>query len=171
MSTLRDWDQSITQLRFGHHESFDPIFDKRLVHLCDSFAQAVMLFYPNIERLAVLNLARQRLSGAIRLKQEMMLSPKEYRIHYAVRNVHFDKSWMMTEFGDQHMEETNADGSGARVKACLFPALAVQPMDELPQDAKIERVFTAYKRFFPEGEVERSFSPVNVIRKALVVLE
>lgn len=85
---------------------------------------------------------------AIELKQALLLSPHDYRIHYARPGTKFDKSWMIA-VDNEHWEIKENEVEGKEVSMCLFPALMAQAPPDFEDTAPLEEALVLNKNFFP----------------------
>jgi hypothetical protein len=108
------------------------------------------------------------------MKEEMMLSPMNYRIHYAAPGTPFDPAWMKVEDDGGSVVHLH-HCEGKKVKLCLQPALVERQVDSLSSDAPIADALIKNKRFIPSPEEKTSFKPVDdhtvMVAKASVLLE
>jgi hypothetical protein len=96
----------------------------------------------------------------VHMKEEMMLSPMNYRIHYAPPGTPFDPAWMQVEDDGGSVVHLH-HCEGKKVKLCLQPALVERQVDSLSSDAPIADALIKNKRFIPSPEEKKSFKPVD----------
>ncbi|XPS69480.1 hypothetical protein M3J07_001739 [Ascochyta lentis] len=107
---------------------------------------------------------------AIKFKQKLLLSPKEYRIHFVRPGYRFQASRM------QAYDETNepvldAKATGKKVLLCLFPMLTCEGPQPTKEDARIEDVLCKNKKFFPTFKESMQVpSPELQLSKAVVLV-
>jgi hypothetical protein len=103
---------------------------------------------------------------AVKLKQALMVSSKEYTIQFCSSGVDFDHSWMRAEDENgRHLSESEC--IFAKVKLCLFPAIAQYSTPVLAQGCDISAVLASRKPFFKKREP----NTVEIISKAVVLVE
>jgi hypothetical protein len=113
---------------------------------------------------------REWLQYALKLKHSLLLSPKDYRVHFCLPGTPFDASWMVPEdvFGIPFLKENETNGK--RVVMCLFPALVEIEAAPFGEHVEVEEVLISNKRFFPTAAERRAFDPKTVVSKACVLL-
>jgi hypothetical protein len=109
------------------------------------------------------------LKDALKFKHSLLLSPKDYRVHFCLPGTPFDASWMAPEdvFGITLQPRETA---GKRVVMCLFPALVEIEQAPFGEHVEVEEVLISNKRFFPTPAERRAFDPKTVVSKACVLL-
>ncbi|KAF2129965.1 hypothetical protein P153DRAFT_418650 [Dothidotthia symphoricarpi CBS 119687] len=107
---------------------------------------------------------------AIELKQSLLISPMDYRIHFCFPGTKFDPSWMQAE-DDEGDIIKGPISEGTRVAMCLFPAIAQQAAAPFVKDADVTDALVSRKRFFPTHKEKMELNPANVLSKAVVLLE
>jgi hypothetical protein len=112
----------------------------------------------------------QWLKDALKFKHSLLLSPKDYRVHFCLPGTPYDESWMAAEdvFGIPFHKE--AETEGKRVVMCLFPALVEIEAVPFGEHVEVEEVLISNKRFFPTAAERRAFDPKTVVSKACVLL-
>jgi hypothetical protein len=110
------------------------------------------------------------LKNALKFKHSLLLSPKDYRVHFCLPGTPFDASWMVPEdvFGIPLLKENETNGK--RVVMCLFPALVEIEASPFGEHVEVEEVLISNKRFFPTAAERRAFDPKTVVSKACVLL-
>jgi hypothetical protein len=106
----------------------------------------------------------------VHLKQTLMMSPHEYRIHFVPPGTTFDAVWMTPVDNDGH-SIPSAECRNKRVKICLFPALAEHVADALGADAEVAEALVMNKQFFPTRQESERFKPTSTISKAVVIAD
>jgi hypothetical protein len=107
--------------------------------------------------------------AALKLKQTLMISPKDYRVHFPLPGTDFDPTWMKAEEFDTYpLDDKKA--SGKKVACCLFPALLEKEPEPFKQHITVEEILTGNKRFFPSFEEKRALDLKRVIGKATVLV-
>ncbi len=90
----------------------------------------------------------------IEWKQTLLLSPKEYKIHFACPGATFDARWMIA-MDAENFELPIEKVEGKKVACCLFPALVSGDKEE-KEGEKMEDVLVRNKKFFPSyGEMNQ----------------
>ncbi|KAF1845330.1 uncharacterized protein K460DRAFT_430243 [Cucurbitaria berberidis CBS 394.84] len=107
--------------------------------------------------------------GALKLKQKLMISPKEYRIHFCLPATLFDPTWMIAEDAEGY-RCPSAKAKGKEILVCLFPALVEQNSRTFEAGAGISDALVKNKKFFPTWQEKRGLNPKCVISKAVVVI-
>jgi hypothetical protein len=99
----------------------------------------------------------------------LMISPKDYRIHYCLPGSSFEPSWMRAEDLDG-FPLTDTEAQNKRVRVCFFPALAELEPSEFNDKTVLAEVLVKDKLFFPNSVEKQSFDPKKVIAKAVVLV-
>lgn len=107
---------------------------------------------------------------AIALKHALMLSPHDYRIHYAHPETGFDARWM-APWDAENLQLSDAEAAGKNVAVCLVPALLALPAMPFADDAGVEEVLVKNEGFFPNaGEVGTLDLKQCVVKAVVLVL-
>jgi hypothetical protein len=107
--------------------------------------------------------------AALKLKQILMISPKDYRVHFPFPGTDFDPTWMKAEeFDGFALDDQKA--SEKKVACCLFPALFEKDPQPFKQNVTVEEILTNNKAFFPSFEEKKALDPKRVIGKATVLV-
>jgi hypothetical protein len=106
---------------------------------------------------------------SLKLKLSLMLSPKDYRIHYFQPGARFDPTWMKARNEKNQQVEVNK-ATDQIITLCLFPALLVQDAQPFADDARIEDVLAKNKKFFAASDEPKSFDPKQCVAKAIVLV-
>jgi hypothetical protein len=109
------------------------------------------------------------LKEALKLKHSLLLSPKDYRVHFCLPGTLYDESWMAAEdeFGIPLQAHETTEKC---VIMCLFPALVEIEAVPFGEYVEVEEVLISNKRFFPTAGEKRAFDPKTVVSKACVLL-
>lgn len=137
--------------------------------LIKRFVSAVKSAYPSAPGIEGLDEPATWVEGALKLKQRLMISPKEYRIHFCLPATPFDPTWMMAE-DPQGFTVKDAEAKGKKIFICLSPALAEQQPNAFEQSAEIADALIKNKRFFPTWPEKHGFEPKSVVSKAVVLV-
>lgn len=108
-------------------------------------------------------------SEQIDLKTKLLLSPKDYRIHYVRPGAKFNAS-SMRAFNADNDAISDEKAAGNKVAFCKFPALMCQDAETIKEDSKIEHVLVKNKRFLPKFQESTTPAPNAQISKAVVLL-
>jgi hypothetical protein len=107
--------------------------------------------------------------AALKLKQVLMISPKDYRVRFPFPGTDFDPTWIKAkEFDTFPLEDKKA--SGKKVACCLFPALFEKDPEPFKQNVTVEEILTSNKGFFPSFEEKKTLDPKRVIGKPAVLV-
>ncbi|KAJ8115704.1 hypothetical protein OPT61_g2703 [Boeremia exigua] len=105
----------------------------------------------------------------VELKQQLLLSPKQYRIHYVRPGMLFDPSWMQA-YAPSNDPISDEAAAGRKVLLCSFPALTCENEKAVKDDAKVDEVLVKNKRFLPTFQEIIDFKPDMQLKKAVVLL-
>ena len=108
-------------------------------------------------------------ADAIKLKHALMLSPKDYRIHYCLPNIMFDPTWMQAH-NEESLEIEDRKAAGKNIALCLFPAPLAQDAMLFTDDASTKEALVKNNSFFPTCGELRAFNPKQCIAKAVVLV-
>jgi hypothetical protein len=103
---------------------------------------------------------------AITLKQQLIVSPKEYRILFFSLDEYFDRTSMRAEDEYGH-RLSDSECVSAKVKLCLFPAIALCATETLTQQMDLSAALASQKSFFTKKRCD----VVEIISKAVVLVE
>lgn len=106
--------------------------------------------------------------AATKLKQTLMISPMDYRIHYCMPGTPFDPTWMQAE--DDELFPVG-DAKGKVVRTCLFPALFEQDPEPFGTDPSVADILVSNKKLFPSHAEKKARDPKGVIAKAVVLVD
>ncbi|KAF2853308.1 hypothetical protein T440DRAFT_549042 [Plenodomus tracheiphilus IPT5] len=105
--------------------------------------------------------------GLLKLKQRLMISPHDYRVHFCHPGVPFDATWMVAE--DYQGEPVHPDEIGSmKVRICLFPALVEQDPKDFEASQTLEDALIKNKNFLPSWQDRKAFDAKRVVGKATV---
>ena len=79
----------------------------------------------------------------------MLISTKEYRIHYVQPGVPYDSRWMQA-YGTDNFPISDKDITGGKLLLCLFPALTCGDAKPMTDETEMWDVLVKNKRFFPK---------------------
>jgi hypothetical protein len=144
-------------------------FNKQINKLHHNLLTALSSCCPSAPGLDPENNPRSWLEDASKLKQTLLLSPKDYRIHFCLPGTPFDPSWMKPEdvYG---IPLKDFETAGKRVTTCLFPALVELEPAPFGENTTVEDLLVSNKRFFPTQQERKAFDPKTVVSKAFVLL-
>ena len=105
--------------------------------------------------------------AVFKLKQRLMISPREYRVHFCPPGAAFDPTWMEAEdqYGDAVQPER---AKSMRVRITLFPALLELDPKEFQEGQSVEAALIKNKNFLPLWQDEQVFDAKTVVSKAVV---
>jgi hypothetical protein len=156
------------------NDETDPLQNNRLAKQVSSLEhnllEALHTCSPNAPGLDPEYGSREWLQDALKFKHSLLLSPKDYRVHFCLPGTPYDESWMAAEdvFGIPLLKESETNGK--RVIMCLFPALVEIEAVPFGEHVEVEEVLISNKRFFPTAAERRAFDPTTVVSKACVLL-
>ncbi|KAI8935380.1 hypothetical protein NX059_007963 [Plenodomus lindquistii] len=107
--------------------------------------------------------------GIFVLKQLLMISPYDYRVHFCRPGTPFDPSWMIAEDFEGEIVRPEKLGS-MMVRMCLSPALVQQDPREFKEGQPMEDALIMNKNFFPSWQDRKTFDAKKVIGKATVLV-
>ena len=84
-----------------------------------------------------------------KFKQSLLISQKEYRIHYVRPGVPFDPRWMQA-YDTDHFPISDKEITGGKVLLCLFPVLTCGDAKPMTDETEMSDVLVKNKRFFPK---------------------
>jgi hypothetical protein len=105
--------------------------------------------------------------AAVKLKQTLMISPMDYRVHFCMPGTPFDPTWMHAE--DAELFEVKAP-KGKTVVTCLFPALFEQEPQPFGTNLSVNEILVSNKKFFPSYAEKKTRDPKRVVAKAVVLV-
>ena len=105
--------------------------------------------------------------AAVKLKQTLLMSPNDYRIHYCRPGSRFDPAWMVAEDAEG---DAVPDAQSKRVATCFFPALVEQKPSPFAEQPALTNILVGNKTFFPTFAEKQSLDPKRVISKAIVLV-
>ncbi|KAF9700554.1 hypothetical protein EKO04_001480 [Ascochyta lentis] len=106
---------------------------------------------------------------AIEFKKTLLLSPKDYRIHFVEPGMQFDATWMQA-VDARNLPISNEEAEGKVVAICLFPALEQRHPQAFHDGSKVEHALAENKRFFPTFVEKETFTPTEQMCLATVLL-
>ncbi|CAO2655818.1 Nn.00g046210.m01.CDS01 [Neocucurbitaria sp. VM-36] len=161
--------------KLGFSQLFaDPDFHKAHLEviaakLIARFSETVTQAYPSAPGVGAIDESTDWVEGALKLKQRLMISPKEYRIHFCLPATPFDPTWMTAEDA-KGIPVNAAQAKGKTISTCLFPALVEQNPKGYEKRAEIADVLIENKKFFPTWQEKHGLDPKTVISKAVVLV-
>ncbi|KAF2678257.1 hypothetical protein K458DRAFT_139693 [Lentithecium fluviatile CBS 122367] len=167
IAAVKHYDLVTTQLLFANAEFRKKVIQSRVENLSCRFSKVLTKAYPRAAGIAAINEPLVWFDRVVRLKKTLMMSPRDYRIHFVVPGTPYDARWMKPE----DIDTTDAECRDRRVKICLFPALAEHTADALGPDADIEDALVMNKPFLPSSREREGFNRANMISKAVVLVE
>ena len=105
----------------------------------------------------------------VEFKQQLLLSPKNYRIHYVRPGTVFNARWMQA-YNNTNDPVSDANAAGKKVALCVFPALTCEKGVAVKEDVKIEDVLVKNKRFFPTFKESIEVNQGGGLSKAVVLV-
>lgn len=109
------------------------------------------------------------IKAAVKLKQTLMISPQDYRIHFCPVGKPFDSTWMKAE-DKEGLPVNDAQAKDRTVAACFFPALIEKKPVAFPKDVKLEDILVTNKVFLPSVDEIEALNPIMVVAKATVLV-
>jgi hypothetical protein len=110
---------------------------------------------------------------SLKIKQELMISPMDYRLHFCRPGTTFNPDWMRAE-DSGNWKVTDANAASKKVVCCLFPALVEQDPEPFKMGTQVEALLARNKKFFPSFQekqnLEQNLDPKRVISKACVIV-
>ncbi len=159
----------MTKQMFVDVEEEQTTIRTRQQELKRNLTTAVQDFLPPPHVLPNIELAERLAVDAISLKQSLMLSPMDCRIHYCHPGVIFDPSWMQAN-NSENLEVGGDLVAGKPVTLCLFPALFAQEARPFDSQSRMEDAFVKNKRFFYTTKEPIDCNSGRCITKAIVLV-
>jgi hypothetical protein len=100
-------------------------------------------------------------------KQSLLISTKEYRIHYVRPGVPFDPRWMQA-YDTDNFSIPAEKITGRKVLLCLFPALTCGDAKPMTDETEMSEILVKNKRFFPKFGEDVDLS-VRVFKAAVLL--
>ncbi|KAF1845116.1 uncharacterized protein K460DRAFT_394844 [Cucurbitaria berberidis CBS 394.84] len=123
-------DHASTKLLFDDQDYQDTVVRPRVDTIAQLLCQCWEAMRPSDSVPVTIAGAHSWLKRAVKLKQDMVVSPEEYRIIYCRPGMLYDPTWMRAENGDGGASEVPSGACSDRpVLTCLFPALFLLPTD------------------------------------------
>ncbi|KAJ8110499.1 hypothetical protein OPT61_g6673 [Boeremia exigua] len=162
-------DKLVAQEMFADADEKRTITQMRQKDLIRNLTLAAKLLLPSPHNLPDANVLQKLAADALSLKRALMLSPKDYRIHYCRPEVTFDLSWMQAN-SLEILDLEDRVVVGKPVALCLFPAVFAQEASPFDDGASIQDALVKNKRFFPSPSESKAFDPKHCITKATVLV-
>ncbi|UPX15434.1 uncharacterized protein EKO05_0005881 [Ascochyta rabiei] len=105
----------------------------------------------------------------VALKQKLLLSPKEYRIHF-VRPGNTFRASRMRACDETNEPVSDEKAAGKRVLLCMFPMLTCEEPQAMKEDAKVVDVLCRNKSFFPTFKESMQIPNPELLPSKAVVL-
>ena len=138
--------------------------------LLQNLNKALDIAWPAVPGFQKLNDPKGWLKSAVKLRQTLMISPREYRIRYVFPGTLFDQTWMKAEDGEG-FPVADRDAEGVPIVICLFPALVEQGATTFKKDAAVNAALIKNKRFLPDRvEKRRPTTELKIQSKAVVLV-
>jgi hypothetical protein len=106
---------------------------------------------------------------SLKIKQDLMISPMDYRLHFCRPGTTFNPDWMRAE-DSGNWKVSDADAASKKVVCCLFPALVEQDPEPFEMGIQVEALLARNKKFFPSFQERQNLDPKRVISKACVLV-
>jgi hypothetical protein len=164
---VQHFDKFSSKLLFEHEKFIEGPVKQRAVKQLANIAFALKHAWPAAPGFARLNDPLGWVGAAVKLKQTLMISPMDYRVHYCMPGIPFDPAWMHAE--DAELFEVK-DPKGKMVLTCLFPALFEQEPQPFGTNPSVKEVLVSNKKFFPSYAEKKARDPKRVIAKAVVLV-
>ncbi|KAJ4312994.1 hypothetical protein N0V94_007163 [Neodidymelliopsis sp. IMI 364377] len=161
-------DKVATKLLFEDPNFQAVKFNHRVSAFQTRFAQAKNIICAP-SRIAARMKPEEFAADAVRLKQRLLLSPKEYRIHFVRPGTVFDAHYMQA-YDDSNDVVSDVEAAGRKVALCVFPALVCREPDDVRVGAGVESALCKNKRFFPTFMEKTESAPVGGLSKAVVLV-
>ncbi|KAF1911302.1 hypothetical protein BDU57DRAFT_524348 [Ampelomyces quisqualis] len=168
-SEVQHLDKLGVKLLFADEKFQENELRPRAKKLLDLVERALKEASPNAPGFRGLNDPREWSENAVKLKQTLMISPKDYRIHYCIPDSRFESLWMQAEDAEG-LSLTDAEAKDKLVSACLFPALAELEPKKFGEKPVLAEVLVSNKVFFPSSVEKQNFDPNKIIAKAVVLV-
>jgi hypothetical protein len=139
--------------------------EKLLAGLESSLDQA----WPGAPGFLALNSPQDWAESAVKLKQTLMISAAEFRIHYCMPGSSFNTTLMQAEDVDG-FPVADTDAQGKVVVICLFPALITHNAPPFGVNPALVDVLVNNKTFFPTMAEKQALDTREVISKAVVLV-
>ena len=136
-------------------------------NLLNRLALSLKQAWPDAPGFAPLNDPQDWAEKGIKLKQALMISPRDYRIHYCMPGSPYDPAWMEAEDAEGFPV---VDAQSRRVVTCLFPALTEQDPSPFGENPILDEILVVNKKFFPTFAEKQALDPKMVICKAVVLV-
>lgn len=107
--------------------------------------------------------------AVLTLKQRLMISPHDYRVHFCHPEEPFDPSWMTAENEEGDIVPP-AQVMSMTVRICLFPALLELEPEEFQEEQPTDAALIKNKRFIPSWDDRQAFDAKKVVAKAVVLV-
>lgn len=107
---------------------------------------------------------------AVKLKQALLLSPKDYRIHFCTPGMTYNPMWMQAEDGEAFKIDDHK-AAGKKVVLCVFPALVEQEPAPFTAETRVPDLLAGNKKFFPTFQERINLNPKSVRARAIVLVE
>ncbi|KAF2025870.1 hypothetical protein EK21DRAFT_92905 [Setomelanomma holmii] len=162
------FDKASMKLMF-EEERFQEETKKRAENLTAKLETAIKAAWPEATGLFEDRDPRRWAEGAVELKQTLMISRNDFRVHHSRPGTTFDPAWMQAQDGEG-FPVTDGKAEGRRMVTCLFPALVEQkpaPFGDLPS---LDDVLVMNKKFFPNQAEKRNLNLKTVVAKATVLV-
>jgi hypothetical protein len=169
-----------TKLLFENDGSKNTAVPKRKSILFKNVSKVLKDTFPAADGFGDEERGNHWLIHAVELKQKLMISNRDYRVHTCRPGTKFDPSWMEAEdvwgcsVKDQQAE-------GIDVVQCTLPALVQQELEPLARDAPVAAALACNKKFYPSRKEKKAFDPATfdprarapnkVISKAVALVE
>ncbi|OAL52369.1 hypothetical protein IQ07DRAFT_678369 [Pyrenochaeta sp. DS3sAY3a] len=149
-------------------KSFVPHVENEVEFILASMSLAQSQMWPGASGFHRLTNPQDWLRKAIKLRQDLMLSPQEYRIHFSEPGKAFDPTWMKAVDIHDCPVPDNEMPRHPTVLTCMFPALVEEKAPALTENSDVSEVLIVNKKFLPDYLVK--FDPSKVVCKAAVLL-
>jgi hypothetical protein len=141
----------------------------RAERLLDLLELSLKKAWPHAPEFRELNDPEEWAEAAVKLKQTLMISPGEYRIHYCMPGSLFDPAWMQAE-DVEGFPLTDTQARTKKVIICLFPALAEHKPSAFGENPALSDVLVMNKTFFPTWSEKQGLDTKKVLSKVVVLI-
>lgn len=149
-------------------EALIPHVEEEVEFILSYMSMALSEMCPGAPGFHGLASSRDWLRKAIKLRQDLMLSPQEYRVHFCQPAAAFDPTWMKAvDIYDCPVPDFEMP-QHPKVLTCMFPALVEEKAPALTEMPDVSEILIMNKKFLPDYLAE--FDPKMVVCKAAVLL-
>ena len=147
LSEVRQFDMAAAKLLFEDRD-FQDVEVKLRTAVFESGLQKVKEERCQERTLPIFKRPSDFAEEVFEFKRHLLISTKEYRIHYARPGVPYDPRWMQ-EYGTDNFPVPAEETKGGKVLLCLFPALTCGDAKPMTDETEMSDILVKNKRFFP----------------------